>query len=169
MRQLLSTCSVSSPLSSPPSPSPQITRMAIISFLKWQTGMHHDAIVWVIHWSCFPCVCMHGVVWLHEVSLLVYLDFVATWLYFHYSFHCVSLAWVNWYWCSLVLWPEGGTTVYVTPPKKKEVIKGGLYERRLFMVNADRSYYRYLRCAWFITPELQVLIWEVQKCTVRLW
>lgn len=27
---------------SPYSSSPQITRMAIISFLKWQTGMHCD-------------------------------------------------------------------------------------------------------------------------------
>lgn len=31
-----------SPSPSPYSSSPQITRMAIISFLRWQTGMHHD-------------------------------------------------------------------------------------------------------------------------------
>lgn len=33
----------------------------------------------VLKWLWVPCFCMHGVVWLHEVSLL-HLNFAATWL-----------------------------------------------------------------------------------------
>lgn len=61
-------------LSSPfPSPSPQITRMAIISFLKWRTGMHRDPSSFLFFWNevLVSPLCLHACCGLIACSVFV--------------------------------------------------------------------------------------------------